>query len=498
MIRLAADVFTGKSTWLSLAPGRHAPSPAPVVAVVNLPCSRVPLVYPGIGPRASRMSGVFMRFVARTGGAVAALSLGLAVVPAVPAHAAAVHVGCDVEELRDAIDTANGAGGGTIDLAPKCTYTLTDANTVGSNNGFPTITTDITLKGGKHTVIERSTAPGTPLFRFFEVTGPSGELTLNRLTLRNGSINSFGGAVLVGSGASLTVNSSKLTDNHGTFGGAIIVRDGADLAVSSSELTDNHGTQQGGAINGQPGSTVSVTSSELEKNTASSAGGGITSLGTVTLTRTEVSKNTGGFGGGVAVSGPVTFSHSEVNGNTATDSTGGGGVYLTGTTGTFESTHVSRNKATGAGADGGGILDAGSSIINLRSSWVSGNSATDVGGGILSHQELNARRSTVQDNTAGIQGGGIWSGGTTRLDGTKLKGNRTTAAGSQGGGLFAGSGTATLIRSEVSRNRVDGTGSDGGGIYEQPGSTVTIDRTKVANNHPNHCAPPGAVTGCVN
>jgi hypothetical protein len=173
-------------------------------------------------------------------------------------------------------------------------------------------------------------------------------------------------------------------------------------------------------------------------------------------------------------------------------------VSLLGTTGTFDSTDVSRNKATGAGADGGGILGSGNSIINLRSSWVSGNSATDVGGGILSQQELNARRSTVQDNTAGIQGGGIWSGGTTRLDGTKLKGNRTTAAGSQGGGLFAGSGTATLIRSEVSRNRADGTGSDGGGIYEQPGSTVTIDRTKVANNHPNHCAPTGAVTGCVN
>ncbi|MFI5634378.1 hypothetical protein ACIA8E_34450 [Streptomyces sp. NPDC051664] len=439
-----------------------------------------------------------MRLVARTGGAVAALSLGLAVVPAIPAYAAVVHVGCDVEELRDAIDTANGTGGGTIDLAPECTYTLTDANTVGSNNGFPTITTDITLKGGKHTVIERSTAPGTPQFRFFEVTGPNSELTLNRLTLRNGSINSFGGAVLVGSGADLAVNSSKLTDNHGTFGGAVILLSGADLAVNSSELTDNHGTQQGGAINGQSGSTVTVTSSELEKNTASSAGGGISSLGTVTLTRTEVGKNTAGFGGGVAVSGPVTFSHSKVNGNTATDSTGGGGVYLIGTTGTFESTYVSRNKATGAGADGGGILDFGSSIINLRSSWVIGNSATDQGGGILSRQELDVRKSTVQDNSAGSQGGGVWSGGTTSLDGTELEGNRTTAAGSLGGGLFTNSGAATLNRSKVIRNRADGASGNGGGIYEQPGSTVMIDRTKVANNHPNQCAPTGAVPGCVN
>ncbi|SFS34884.1 hypothetical protein [Streptomyces sp. ok210] len=410
-----------------------------------------------------------MRLVARTGGAVAALSLGLAVVPAAPANAAVVHIGCNVEELRDAIDTANGAGGGTIDLAPKCTYTLTDANTVGSQNGFPAITTDITLKGGKRTVIERSSAPGTPEFRLFQVNAPDGELTLNRLTLRNGS-TPFGGVALV-------------------FG---------SISVISSQLTGHHATIDGGAINGQPGSTITVTSSELVKNTAGSAGGGISSLGAVTLTHTEVSRNTAGFGGAVAVSGPVTFNHSKVNGNTATGAGGGGGVSLLGTTGTFDSTDVSRNKATGAGADGGGILGSGSSIINLRSSWVSGNSATDVGGGILSQQELNARRSTVQDNTAGIQGGGIWSGGTTRLDGTKLKGNRTTAAGSQGGGLFAGSGTATLIRSEVSRNRADGTGSDGGGIYEQPGSTVTIDRTKVANNHPNHCAPTGAVTGCVN
>ncbi|MFE4956839.1 hypothetical protein ACFRCW_22730 [Streptomyces sp. NPDC056653] len=438
-----------------------------------------------------------MRLVARTGGAVAALSLGLVVVPAIPAHAAVVHVGCDVEELRDAIDTANGAGGGTIDLAPECTYTLTDANTVGSQNGFPTITTDITLKSDKHTVIERSTAPGVPQFRFFEVTGPNGELTLKRLTLRKGSIDGIGGAVLVGSGADLAVNSSELTDNHATMGGAVLVLGGADLAVNSSELTDNHATIDGGAIDGQAGSTITVTSSVLEKNTAGSSGGGIAKFGEVTLTRSEVSKNTAGFGGGVAVAdGSATFSHSRVDGNTATGA--GGGVELIGASGAFESTHVSRNKATGAGAVGGGIFDAGNSIITLRSSWVRGNSATDQGGGILSKRELNVRRSTVQDNSAGSQGGGVWSGGTTRLDGTVLKGNRTTAVGSLGGGLFTGSGTATLNRSEVINNRADGTGSNGGGLYEQPGSTVTIDQTTVANNLPNHCAPLGAVTGCVN
>lgn len=56
-------------------------------------------------------------------------------------------------------------------------------------------------------------------------------------------------------------------------------------------------------------------------------------------------------------------------------------------------THVRRNKATGAGAYGGGILDAGNLISNLRSSWVDGNSATDQVGGILSRHQLNVRKS---------------------------------------------------------------------------------------------------------
>ncbi|MBW8706503.1 putative outer membrane protein PmpB [Streptomyces sp. MBT84] len=378
-----------------------------------------------------------MSLVARTGGAVAALSLGLAVLPAIPAYAAVVHVGCSVQALRGAIDTANGAGGGIIDLASECRYTLTDAVNPGSSDGFSPIAGDVTLRGGRHTVIERSTAPGTPQFRLFQVSEPNGKLTLNRLTLRNGG-SDFGGVALV-------------------FG---------SLAVFDSELTDNHVAIQGGAINGQPGSTVSVTSSRVERNTASSAGGGISSFGTVTLTRTAVNMNTAGLGGGVASVGTVTFNRSWVTGNAATSGRGGG-VAMLGGTSTFESTHVTRN------------------------------TAADVGGGISSSGELIVRRTTVLGNSAGSQGGGIWSGGTTRIDGSELIGNRTTAVGSQGGGLYTASGTATVNRSRVVRNR-DGASGNGGGIYEQSGSTVTLGGTLVADNLPNNCAPPAAVPGCGN
>lgn len=49
------------------------------------------------------------------------LALGLAVLPA-PAYAASIT--CNEAAPVAAIDTANHAGGGTIDLAPNCAYSL--------------------------------------------------------------------------------------------------------------------------------------------------------------------------------------------------------------------------------------------------------------------------------------------------------------------------------------------------------------------------------------
>ena len=75
--------------------------------------------------------------------------------------------------LVAAINAANAAGGGTISLAPRCTYTLTaaDNNSFGGN-GLPVITTPITIAGA-HATIARHSAQH---FRIFEVDGPGGSL----------------------------------------------------------------------------------------------------------------------------------------------------------------------------------------------------------------------------------------------------------------------------------------------------------------------------------
>ncbi|MGH8511056.1 MAG: hypothetical protein ACREU8_06635 [Gammaproteobacteria bacterium] len=69
-------------------------------------------------------------------------------------------------------------------------------------------------------------------------------------------------------------------------------------------------------------------------------GGDIYNAGTLTLTNTTVSDNTGGYGGGISSSGTLTLSDSRVSGNTAND---GGGIRNDGIL-TLTSSTVSDNR----------------------------------------------------------------------------------------------------------------------------------------------------------
>src|SRR5437764_2484976 len=87
--------------------------------------------------------------------------------------------------LVAAIKAANVHGGGTVDLAASCTYTLTVRdNATDNGNGLPIVRTPITINGN-HSTVARSSAATTPLFRRFEVA-TSGALTLHRLPATGG------------------------------------------------------------------------------------------------------------------------------------------------------------------------------------------------------------------------------------------------------------------------------------------------------------------------
>jgi hypothetical protein len=419
------------------------------------------------------------------GTAVAALVLSVG--PATPASASpGINVPCagpggGAAGLIAAINTANGSGGGIINLAPGCTYVLSsfDNSRPGPGaNGLPIVTSQITINGF-NTTIARSGAPATPGFRILEIDGPGGNLTLQGLTITGGT-NTFGGGIANVEGT-VTLNHSRVTGNTAAMGGGGIAS---------------------GVLSKQPGpiGTLTLNFSLVDNNTAGGGGGGggggiLNHAGTLALNFSQVNGNTSGGGGGGIASGPgdapgsgskLTLFLSNVNNNTSTGgpNAGAGGI-ANGGTANIALSQVNNN--TAPGASGGGILNHGT--MNFVLSQVNNNTAPNdgqgndgMGGGIANLNfgdpttgVLNLFLSQVSNNSASGIGGGILEAGFNQ-DGT----------------IGAG-GPLTLTLSRVIGN----TGAQGGGIYAFAGSPVTLKFTFVAANNPDNCFPHGSIPGCI-
>lgn len=327
---------------------------------------------------------------------------------------------CSESDLQAAIG-AVATVGGTVNLRRGCTYTLTDAAPPNDDNGLPVIKNKVTINGRGDTITRAATAAN---FRFFEIDGPNGNLTLNTLTLSNGHAstslgNGRGGAIwLNGAGPALTLNNTSLTTNTAdTFGGAIDNDNGA-VSVNRSTLRNNRATA-GGAVFVSP------------------------------------------FGG----SGTATVDRSRITGNHATILAGGIAAAV-GTTVTLTSTRVTGNDVTGANAQGGGIAQAGT--MKLKRSEVIGNTTTGTnaqGGGIFNTSgTVKLTHSPVTGNTTNgtnSRGGGIFNtaSGSVALTRSPVTKNRALGTGADGGGIFNASGTVTRIASPVARNRPNNCGS---------------------------------------
>jgi predicted outer membrane repeat protein len=128
----------------------------------------------------------------------------------------------------------------------------------------------------------------------------------------------------------------------------------------------------------------------------------------------------------------------------------------------------------GTGENGGGIENFGA--LTLSGSVVSGSHATAAGGGGLYNGSGTA---TVTDtsffnNSSDGQGGGIYNGGTMTLTSSTLSGNSST---NQGGGIENSAGTLTVTNTTLAGNHGI---SGGGGIYN--GGSLTVINTTIYNN----------------
>jgi hypothetical protein len=483
------------------------------------------------------------------GGGAALLLVGFLAAPAARADGGGNTVPCSTSKLIKAITAANTAGGGVINLAPRCRYALTAP--VGNGDGLPPVTTRIVVNGNGATI------DGTGAVRVFEVDGPGGNLSLNNVRITRGSADIGGGIKNVA--GRVTLNFSTVTRNKATQAGGGIAS--ATLPGSSgvAKLTLNFSRVTGNSQTETPGTTP---------GTGGLGGGGIlTILGVATLNHSQVSDNTamGFVGGGIAngdyINTPpgsssfLTLNNSRVTGNSAPNAGGGGIQNLAGTV-TVNNSRVNDNTSLNGGGissgNGNGGIPPGTSHLTLNRSQVNGNTATApvpapgsmsgppiAAGGIANGGSAVLNGSQVSYNTAShTSGGGIVNHGTMTLINTWVTGNRAAGSGivASGGGIISAQGepgspstTLTLINSWVTFNRAGGDGGGiangvplpgpmpliggtlklvnslvignkaaaGGGIFNNLG-TVALVHALIIGNRPDNCEPLGTIAGCRN
>jgi hypothetical protein len=217
--------------------------------------------------------------------------------------------------LIAAITAANNAGGGTITLAPGCTYTVTAQSDPSVGAGLPRILSAITIDGRGSKIQRGATAP---YMHLLWVDTP-GNLTLDRVALTGGLTNDWGAGVV--NYGSLTVRESEISHNTVTsmdtaFGGGIVSWVGS-VTVQRSWIHDNAVSSNGiFAVGG--GIYADSTALRIDQSVIS--GNKVTATGSAI-----------GQGGGLVTGGSLVVAYSVIAGNTVTAAGGnqaGGGIYV--------------------------------------------------------------------------------------------------------------------------------------------------------------------------
>ncbi len=458
--------------------------------------------------------------ITATGAAAGTVAACALAAPATAAPAV-VHVPCKPAALSTAITGA--VSGETLALAASCHYALTAA--------LPPVTVSLTIQGNNAT-LQRSTAASTPAFAILTVTGSNADVSVSRLTFRNGS----GGAITVPfteTPGTLTVTDDTFTGNTG---GAI--NNGYfDLAVSHSAFTGNadsainvlgsflgptryttvtdslfsHNTagslyfdNTGGGIDCLgPGCNVTVTGSTFTHNTGSAIALPGDATGEIQVAHSIFAGNTGDDGGAIDINsvgvGGLTANDDIFTGNTATNG-GGGAIYNFDGLAAIGDTFT-KNSATG----NGGAID-NEYVASVQGSTFRQNNATD-GGALYNGDQISVTNSTLVRNKASDggaiaqQNNGFGFDPALSITGSQILRNQATQ---YGGGISSAPssvppgllpGPTTITTTTIRGNKA---GTDGGGIENTALRPITLTQGSVASNHPDNCAPPQSVSGCFN
>lgn len=416
--------------------------------------------------------------------------------------------------LREAIIAANATpGADVILLSPNATIPASSRARVTGNSGsakrvmsnaravtgtitltsaLPDITTPMTIAGPGPTqlTIHANASPAAQR-RVFTVIGQI-PFTIAGMTLTGGRANFGGGALLVQSGANVTVDNVVISGNETAFeqGGGIRVFGASTLHLENVVLENNRGLASwpGGAI-GVTGSVLTMRGGAIRNNTSEQGfGGGVYGVSaTIDIEGTTISGNRGASGGGIAMwngLNSLTLVDVTIRDNESLEVGGGiiAGANLT--TPINRSTVVMDNVVVhnnSTGVQGGGIQFTRNVAATLNRVTITGNTVTRtstgfpvMGGGIMigATSQILIDHSTIADNVLAQAnasqsrngGGGISMIAEDQntfltLRNSTVSGNRMEGT-NEGGGIRVGQGELEIINSTISGNSA----TRGGGI----------------------------------
>ena len=174
------------------------------------------------------------------------------------------------------VTSSNDSGAGSLrqiiaDACPNSTISFAAAvSTVNLSSAQLSLGKNLTIAGGTSGVTVTRLA-GSPNFRIMQIAAGS-TVTLERLTISNGSVAGFGAGVL--NAGTLTVRESVIRANvsSGAFGGGGIANDGGTLIVDNSTVSGNSAASLGGGVVQHNGGSMTFTRSTLSGNTAAQGG----------------------------------------------------------------------------------------------------------------------------------------------------------------------------------------------------------------------------------
>ena len=206
----------------------------------------------------------------------------------------------------------------------------------------------------------------------------------------------------------------------------------------------------------------------------------ISSPATVEIIALTISNGFSSYGGGIYNAGTLTLTQSTVSGNSSTDV--GGGIINDGGTLTLLNSTVMENWSQN---DSGGGVFNNAGTVTLVDSTIRANTA-EFGGGLANLGTLTVTQSVVAENWCNVAGGGLFNRGELTLTNSTISQNIAVSA--SGGGMVNDGGTLTVVNSTVSWNS---SGLAGGGVFNS--GVLTLRDSIVANSAGGDCFNVGTV-----